>query len=324
MPVLRHLIRFGYAPLLLIGVNGAAIHMIVEGSAAWAPGLLLLATVGLSFAAERVLPYDASWNRPQADRRRDLLHALVNEFSSFSAILALPVLTQVLPGTDAWPTAWPFILQVLFAILVLDAGVTIAHYASHRVTFLWRFHAVHHSVRRMYGFNGLMKHPVHQAIEMLAGTLPLLTIGIPTKIAFSLVFAVAIQLLLQHSNADYTIGPLRRCLATSEVHRLHHRKTPALGNVNFGLFTTLWDHLLGTFSDPVGARIESDVLGIADRPDYPTKYLDQLIEPFRPNRGSGSAGPSDAHYEPSLASIVEAPTLADGGTPNIWTKVRER
>lgn len=79
---------------------------------------------------------------------------------------------------------------------MLDAGITLAHFASHRITVLWRCHAVHHSARRMYGFNGLMKHPIHQSIETLAGTLPLIVLGLPSDVALVLVFAVAIQLLL--------------------------------------------------------------------------------------------------------------------------------
>ncbi len=281
MSQLRFVLRFAYAPLLLVGVNGLAFLAIAHGRPAWMLGALLLAAVTVSFAAERVLPYNSDWNRSHGDRKRDTLHALVNEASNFSTLLLLPILVQLAPGSGLWPTSWPFVVQVLLAILVLDAGVTLAHYASHRVSLLWRFHAVHHSVRRMYGFNGLMKHPIHQSIETLAGTLPLVIFGLPTEVALALVFCVAIQLLLQHSNVDYTVGPLRRLLATSEVHRFHHQKSPELGDVNFGLFTTLWDRLLGTFHLEERGRFESEELGIGAEPNYPTAYLPQLLEPFR-------------------------------------------
>ncbi|WP_232508426.1 sterol desaturase family protein [Qipengyuania flava] len=92
------------------------------------------------------------------------------------------------------------------AIVLLDVGITLAHFASHRVSFLWRFHAVHHSVRRMYGFNGLLKHPVHQFIEVTAGALPWLLLGIPLDVAAVASFAVLIQLQLQHSNVDMRVA----------------------------------------------------------------------------------------------------------------------
>jgi sterol desaturase/sphingolipid hydroxylase (fatty acid hydroxylase superfamily) len=97
-----------------------------------------------------------------------------------------------------------------------------------------------------------MKHPLHQALELSFGIAPLLAIGISQKVAWALAFAVAIQLLMQHSNADYRVGPLRCVLALNEAHRFHHLKWAGIGDVNFGLFTLLYDHLLlRTFSyDP--------------------------------------------------------------------------
>ena len=276
---------------MLLGVNSIA----VWGIAADAPkasliGLLLVA-IGTSFAAERVLPYTVEWNRPKRDRTRDLLHAVVNETANFSTLLLLPLLTTALARPGAWPSAWPFPVQLLLAVVVLDLGITLAHFASHRLTWLWRFHAVHHSVKRMYGFNGLMKHPVHQAIETASGTAPLVLLGLPSDVALALVFVVAVQLLLQHSNVDYWVGPLRYVLALNVLHRFHHLKDPAKGDVNFGLFTTLGDHLLRTFHYQARERFGSDELGIGSEPDYPVSYLAQLKEPFR-QKAVDSALPS--------------------------------
>ena len=125
--------------------------------------------------------------------------------------------------------------------------VSVAHYYSHRWHWLWRIHARHHSVERLYGLNGLMKYPLHQGVEAFAGTAPLLLMGILVEVALLLAFAIVIQLLLQHSNVDIRIGPLRQVLVLAPIHRFHHRKGAGIGDVNLGLFTTLWDRfLLGT------------------------------------------------------------------------------
>lgn len=47
-----------------------------------------------------------------------------------------------------------------------DLGITLMHWLSHRSALLWRLHAVHRSVHRIYGLNGLMKHP------LITGTAP--------------------------------------------------------------------------------------------------------------------------------------------------------
>ncbi|MBL4790093.1 MAG: sterol desaturase family protein [Kordiimonadaceae bacterium] len=162
-----------------------------------------------------------------------------------------------------------------------DIGITLAHYASHRIDALWRLHAVHHSIKRMYGFNGLMKHPLHQLLETVAGTTPLLLMGIPQDVLSLLIVAVLLQLLLQHSNVAYFVGPLRHVLVVNVLHRFHHLKTGEEGDVNFGLFTTFTDHLLGTAFYDEGKVIGSEDLGIAAQPNYPVSYLKQLAQPFR-------------------------------------------
>jgi len=281
MTILRFAVRVGYAPLLLLGFNGVAIGLMAQSRS---PGLLLpllLGAIGVSFAAEALVPYLPAWNRSHGDAGRDVLHAVVNEVSNGVSIAATPVLAGLVALRGAWPQGWPFWVQVVGALLVLDAGITLAHWASHRWQVLWRFHAVHHSVERMYGLNGLMKHPLHQAVEMVAGATPLVLLGMPSAVGWTIGFCTAIQLLLQHSNVDYALGPLTRWIAGNRVHRFHHLRWPGEGDVNFGLFTTLWDRLLGTARFDAARRIGSVDLGIADRSSYPRAYGAQLLEPFR-------------------------------------------
>jgi len=90
---------------------------------------------------------------------------------------------------------------------------------------------------------------------------------------------VVVQLLLQHSNADMRLGPLNWFLAIAPVHRRHHTREFSSFGVNFGLFTNLWDHMLGVADVAPRAPIGQDDLGLAD-PAYPKTYLAQLGQPF--------------------------------------------
>ncbi|MFC4346554.1 sterol desaturase family protein [Kordiimonas lipolytica] len=281
MFVLKELIKVSYVPLMLGGFLAAALYAIAGGYGYGALLVLLPLAIGISFGLERLVPYEKQWNQDHGDSWRDAVHALVNEVANASSVALLPLIVAIVPGLDIWPTNWPIWGQLLLAILIADCGITLVHYASHINPTLWRFHAVHHSVKRMYGFNGLMKHPLHQAIETLGGTCPLILMGIPLDIAALLAFAVAIQLLLQHSNVDVKIGPLRYILALSPLHRFHHIKWPVEGDVNFGLFTTIWDRMLGTAVYDAKRRFSSNDLGIGKEPDYPDGYLAQLTRPFK-------------------------------------------
>ena len=267
---------------MLLGFNGALVVLVGKGAPLWQPALVLVAAIGFMFAAERVVPYVRAWNADHGDGVRDVLHFLVNSASNHVSVILLPLFTALAPFPNAWPSDLPFWAQVLLAILVLDIGISAAHHASHKWSGLWRFHAVHHSATRLYGFNGLMKHPLHQMIEAVSGFAPLWLMGIPQRVAGVVAFCVAIQLLLQHSNADYRSGPLKYMFANAEVHRFHHRKGGATGDVNFGLFTTIWDHLVGTFYYEAGAApARSQDLGVQGTDDYPKDYLAQLVQPFR-------------------------------------------
>ena len=95
-----------------------------------------------------------------------------------------------------------------------------------------------------------------------------------------LALAIAIQLLLQHSNVDMRLGPLRWVFAWAPVHRFHHMKYGRAGDVNFGLFFNLWDWLLGTAFYTEDYRMGEGDLGIGSRPDFPVDYVEQLRDPF--------------------------------------------
>lgn len=277
--------RYGYVPFMLVGLNGAGIVLGAYNEPKYWLLAILAVAIATSFLAERAIPYDQQWNHDRADTTRDRVHVAVNETLILASVAAIPLLASVVPAPQLWPHRWPFPLQVLAAIAIADLGITVVHLASHNIGVLWRFHAVHHSVTRFYGLNGLMKHPLHQTVEMAAGVAPLVLIGLPVNVASVLALAVAIQLLLQHSNADYRVGPARYVLALNEGHRFHHLKWAGVGDVNFGLFTLLWDHLMRTYSYDRTRRFDSTQLGMAAKPDYPSSYLRQLIYPF--TRGGG-------------------------------------
>lgn len=275
------LIRIFYAPFFFIGFISAAVWLVGSDLPVLTLLALLLGAVIISLLAERIAPYEPIWNRDHNDRTRDVIHALVNEASIVGMLLLLPLMALLTPWTSVWPQSWPFWAQLALAILLLDIGITLVHYVSHRINWLWRFHAVHHSVERMYGFNGLLKHPVHQTLEISGGAIPWIILGIPFEIAALAGFAASIQLLLQHSNVDMRIGPLKFVWAVAPVHRHHHIASASKGDVNFGLFLTLWDVLLGTANFAKSDSVKSGSIGIEDAPDYPTAYLPQLIQPFR-------------------------------------------
>ena len=309
MIAVKQIVRYAYVPFMLLGVNGLALYVIGFGQSLLWLGLLAILAVGASFLAEHVLPYEQDWNEGKGDQLKDTVHALVYEVSSFNAVvIGLPIVAALVPWPGIWPTEWPFVLQVIMAIVVADIGVTAIHYISHKVDWLWRLHAVHHGVVRLYGFNGLVRHPLHHFLDLLFGTMPLLLAGMPFEVAVALAFASSVQLLVQHSNVDYELGVFKYFLAIGPVHRLHHVNWQDEGDVNFGLYFTFWDMMLGTFRlSSAQAPVAGDI-GIQDMPNYPQTYLKQLVQPFlrEPSDADVDVGAKEQKSSRARAEIFPA------------------
>jgi sterol desaturase/sphingolipid hydroxylase (fatty acid hydroxylase superfamily) len=284
MSLLRLFARYAYVPFMLIGINGCAVMWAAQGVRLWKVALLLVLAIAAALLMERVLPYEARWNTSHGDAGKDAAHGFVYELFSLGGLVWLQLIAWVVPWQGIWPREWPLGIQLLAAIIIADLGATLVHYASHRIGWLWSLHCVHHGVHRLYGFNGLVRHPLHQQIDLAVAVLPLVLLGMPLAVTVLLGLAISVQLILQHANVDYRLGPLRHVLSIGPIHRLHHVNWAGEGDVNFGLFFTFWDRALGTFRASSQRAPAAGDIGVQDQPCYPQRYWDQLALPFARTR----------------------------------------
>ncbi len=292
MSALRTLVRYGYAPFMMLGLTGAAYWVVVSAHTFWHYfwlGPLLAVAYATSFAAERIAPYYDEWNdhAEHGDTKTNFIHTLVYEMSSINGVLLIPLIVWLFPFQGIWPTEWPKWGQVLLAIFVADFAFMMMHYLSHRLPPLWRLHAVHHGVGRLYGFNGVIRHPLHQTIDMVVGNAPLVIMGMPQDVALVLGFLISVTLIVQHSNVDTRLGPLDGHLSIGRIHHLHHVNWGTEGDCNFGLLLTVWDKLLGTFVAKPSRTITAEDMGVDELPNFPKSFIEQMILPFIYKPGAG-------------------------------------
>jgi sterol desaturase/sphingolipid hydroxylase (fatty acid hydroxylase superfamily) len=259
-------------------------HVGPQGVRLWKVALLLVLAIAAALLMERVLPYEARWNTSHGDAGKDAAHGFVYELSSLGGLVWLQLIAWAVPWQGIWPREWPLGIQLLAAIIIADLGATLVHYASHRIDWLWSLHCVHHGVHRLYGFNGLVRHPLHQQIDLAVAVLPLVLLGMPLAVTVLLGLAISVQLILQHANVDYRLGLFRHVLSIGPTHRLHHVNWAGEGDVNFGLFFTFWDRALGTFRASSQRAPAAGDIGLQDQPSYPQRYWDQLTLPFARTR----------------------------------------
>ncbi len=322
MPVRSALVRYGYAPFMMLGLTGAAYwvvsELVVAQGNTWAylllAPLLILAYV-TAFAAERIAPFFENWNDPDAhgDTQSTFLHVIVYEYQSVVGVVLIPVICWLFPFQGLWPTEWPMWGQVLMAFIISDFAFMMMHYISHRYPPLWRLHAVHHGVGRLYGLNGVLRHPLHQVIDMVIGNMPLVIMGMPVPVAAVLGFLISMTLIVQHSNVDARLGPLQKHLSIGRIHHLHHVNWGTEGDCNFGLFLTIWDRLLGTFQEKPSRPITARDLGVDEVPNFPKGYVEQFLFPlyYKPGSGEPERYRKPAAEAPVVTPAQEARRIVD-------------
>jgi len=203
--------------------------------------------------------------------------------SGFADLLARDAPWLVLPRLPAVP-GWCFIV---LAVLGIDAVDWLTHFGNHKITALWRLHAVHHSQEELSILTTFRAHPlVH--VSFLISAIPILAVEANTATPAAVLTAYACLGALPHANVRWTYGKLGRIMISPAYHRLHHAATGRL-DVNLGTVFTFWDVLSrrAVVPQPGGAP---GVTGLAGRP-VPVEQsgarprlgrtiLSQLAEPF--------------------------------------------
>ena len=174
--------------------------------------------------------------------------------------------------------AQPVWLQAAEAILVADIGFYLAHRAFHAVPFLWKFHALHHSIEEMDWLAAYRIHPVDQILTKSLSYLPVFALGFSD--AAIVIFAVSFkwQSVAIHSNSRIGLGPLKWIFATPQFHHWHHANEPGALDKNFASQLVFLDWVGGTLHMPkaLPGRYGTDE-------PVPKRYDGQLLYPFRAN-----------------------------------------
>ncbi|MGD1933789.1 MAG: sterol desaturase family protein [Candidatus Phaeomarinobacter sp.] len=279
---------------------------------------LLPVIMGLLVApVERLMPFSRKWLEGGNDTTVDLIFfvsgAFWNGFGKYLLqVLFILSLIEVLEpyGHGLWPSELPGVVQVFLLILIKDFFRYWLHRAMHEVPFLWRFHAAHHSVERLYWLNGIRSHPVEVVIQVFFYALPFALLQPSEEIVM---VAIMMQLCIgvfQHGNMDLKLRFWEYIFSIGDNHRYHLYPNKEVGDSNYGGEFIVWDILFGTFHNPKNER-PSDNIGIGTAPNYPLTVAGLLIAPFLPDQtvfgpkdGQASGGVQPALDPASLPSDI--------------------
>ena len=239
------------------------------------------------FFLERVFPYDKNWKPEGTDWGIDTLHLILFQTilpKAFKIVFILLVL-HFLPNNiefihGLWPHHWPLLIQGIMMLFISDFFRYWIHRFSHTFPFLWRFHAVHHALKKLYWLNTTRIHPGEKILQLIWEVGPFICIGVSKEVIALHLVLYGLNGFLRHSNIDMKFGPLNYILSTNELHRWHHSKVISESNANYGSDTALWDLLFGTFFWPKNEKVSE--IGVFNK-NYPQNFKGQMEAPLISN-----------------------------------------
>ena len=178
--------------------------------------------------------------------------------------------------------SWPRWTQLLLLFVIRDFIQWWTHRLLHRVSWLWEFHKVHHSVQQMGFAAHLRYHWMETVVYRSIEYLPLAMIGFGIDDFFIVhIFTLAVG-HFNHSNLTVPLGPLKYIFNNPQMHIWHHAEhlpQDRKYGVNFGLTLSIWDYLWGTDYIPYNGR---DIkLGFPQVEQFPQTFWQQISHGFK-------------------------------------------
>jgi lathosterol oxidase len=158
--------------------------------------------------------------------------------TQLSSVLNIPVLTRAVGHL-------PWIVQFFLAVLVADLAEYAIHRAFHKVPFMWRFHAIHHSSKALDWIAGSRSHIVDDVAVRGFILIPMMCV-FSHNMLVAYLFFVNIHATWAHCNYGPTIKWLEPFLVQPRYHHWHHTSQPEAIDRNFAIHFPWIDRLFGT------------------------------------------------------------------------------
>ena len=177
-------------------------------------------------------------------------------------------------------TTQPLWLQFVVLLVFKDFLEWLVHNLLHRVSWLWQFHKLHHSIQELDWIGNMRFHWMEIVFYKSLTYLPLVVLGIDGGVILWVAIAGTLIGHLNHANLNISWGPIRYVLNSPRMHVWHHDLIlHGHKGQNFGIIFSAWDWIFGTAHMPATDK-QPDQLGFHDIDQFPRTLLRRLIYPF--------------------------------------------
>jgi len=183
--------------------------------------------------------------------------------------------------------ALPVVAQFVMILFVSDFSEYWIHRWMHEVPWLWRFHAIHHSIEKMDWLAASRLHLVDIVVVRAVTFIPLFVLGFANGPVFAYLVFVSFHAIFIHANVNFRFGWLDWVIATPRFHHWHHSADLAAVDKNFAVHLPLLDRIFGTLLLPRGDKWPAEY-GIPGHP-VPESYFQHVLYPIRRRRRKRTA-----------------------------------
>lgn len=287
-------------------------------------GGLYLMGVGFFFV-ERLRPAHPEQQFFKGDFRTELGYPLVNTllgtpiFTALLGIMSLYLLTPLAPHFifAATVEAFPFVAQVLIALLLTDIAIYVEHrFIAH--WFLWDYHSLHHMTPEVSWLTVARVHPVNAMTIAMTSAVAFYVLGFSGTAVSVAGFIGGALAVWEHCNMDFAWPkPFCYLLVSPRFHRWHHANEAAALDKNFCLIFPFIDLLGGTYFCPDRMPHAYGLYVSPDAPpehnvEIPADIRGQMLYPFR--RSLEKLRPMSSPSSPAIATLREV-DQREGVTP---------
>ena len=262
-----------------VQINGAVHGGLAIGLDCFLLDLFLMALI--------YVPLERLWPRypKQGTFRKDWTQDVVYFMSTHLPLQILSFLV-LLPATQATKylgvpvlqeliARMPWLLQFFLAVVVADVAEYFIHLALHKVPFLWRFHAVHHSSKALDWIAGSRSHFVDDTLVRGFILAPLM-LGFSQTIILAYLIFVTLHATWTHCNFGPNAKWLEKFLVMPRYHHWHHTSQKESIDKNFAIHFPWIDKIFGTYYFPEEWPEKYGLAGKEIAPDF----FRQTIDPF--------------------------------------------
>jgi sterol desaturase/sphingolipid hydroxylase (fatty acid hydroxylase superfamily) len=247
---------------------------------AWVFSMLIFIPLEKAFAQKPLQVLRPHW-------RTDLVyffvsHLLIQFYLLFTNYIHQDLLGWAQVGAvQSFAQDLPTVVQILCCVFIADFFQAVTHKWYHEVSWLWKFHAVHHSSEHLDWLAGSRAHVVESLLTRTAVVVPLYLVGFSLEALNVYVVIIGVQAVFVHANVNWDFGFLKYLIVTPQYHHWHHSDDPQYANTNYAVHLRVIDMLLGTFKLP--ATMWPATYGVIDSAP-PNGFINQLFYPFRKSK----------------------------------------